>query len=64
MDLTEAIAKSMRAYYKGVVPTASKSASPKGLKYTKKYFDKVGSDNGIEPFDLEKAGKKGKKSGY
>lgn len=65
MDLTTAIVKSMKAYYKGVIPTASKSASPKGLKYTKKYFDKVGEENNIKPFDIKDVKKKkGGKRGY
>lgn len=60
MDLRTAFIKSMKAYYNGLTPQELKSVSPKGIKYTKKYFDKVGKENGIDPVDL----KKGKKSGY
>jgi hypothetical protein len=61
MNLTQAIVKSMKAYYEGLTPQELKAASPKGIKYTKKYFDKVGKENDIEPIDLKK---KGSKSGY
>jgi hypothetical protein len=61
MDIRTAIIKSMKAYYNGLTPQELKAASPKGMKYTKKYFDKVGKDYDIEPVEL----KKGKgKSGY
>lgn len=60
MDLRKAIIKSMKAYYEGLSPTELKAASPKGIKYTKKYFDKVGKENDIDPVDL----KKDKKNGY
>lgn len=61
MKIGDAIVKSMKAYYEGLTPQELKAASPKGLKYTKKYFDKVGKEHDIEPVDLKK---KGSKSGY
>lgn len=63
MDLTTAIKKSMKAYYSGKAMTELKNSSPKGIKYTKKYFDKVGLENGIDPVEL-KASKKDTKRGY
>ena len=60
MKMSDAIIKSMKAYYNGLSPQELKAASPKGLKYNKKYFDKVGKEHDIEPVDL----KKDKKSGY
>ncbi len=59
MELNKVFMKSMKAYYEGKLPGELKSASPKGIKYTKKYFDKVGAENGIDPYELKKS--KGKK---
>jgi hypothetical protein len=52
MNLQDALVKSMREYYKGKTLDSLKGASPKGLKYTKKYFDKIAAENNIEPYKL------------
>lgn len=52
MDLHLAIEKSVRAYWKGVAPVETMKASGK-KKYDKKYFDKVGRENNIDPFELK-----------
>lgn len=57
MDIRTAIIKSMKAYYEGKSPQELKAVSPKGIKYTKKYFDKVGKEYDVEPYEF----KKGKK---
>lgn len=54
MDFRQAIIKSMKAYYKGLTPDELRGVSEKEPKYDKKYFDKVGSENGIEAIDLKK----------
>lgn len=58
MTFRDAIIKSMRAYYKGVSPEKLASTSPEKMKYTKKYFDKVGKDFGVDPVDLDEYKKK------
>lgn len=58
MDFREAVIRSMRAYYKGMSPEKLSSVSSKKMKYTKKYFDKVGKDFGVDPIDLDEYKKK------
>jgi len=53
MNFREAVIKSMKAYYKGQTPEKLSSLSPKKAKYTKKYFDKVSKDLGIETVDFD-----------
>lgn len=59
MDIHKAVIMSMRAYYKGLGPKELNASSGKRAKYSKTYFDKVGREYDIEPFEP----KKGKKSG-
>jgi hypothetical protein len=44
----QALRKSIKAYFEGL-PTLELSKSGKKSQYTKKYFDKVGKEFGIEP---------------
>lgn len=57
----KAVRKAIKAYVEGLSPDALRKASPKKAKYNKKYFDKVGTENGIEPVGkkLEKEKKNG-----
>jgi uncharacterized protein YpuA (DUF1002 family) len=57
MDIRTAIIKSMKAYYEGKSPQELKAVSQKGIKYTKKYFDKVGEENGVKPYEFKKGTK-------
>lgn len=54
MNFKQAIIASMKSYYQGLTPDELRGASNKKMKYSKKYFDRVGSDHGIEPFDPKK----------
>lgn len=58
MTFEDAIVKSIRSYIKGVEPSELMKATPKRTKYTKKYFDAVGQEHGIEPLELKKGSKK------
>lgn len=59
MDWRQAIIKSMKAYYNGVEPSELNGLGKKP-KYSKKYFDKVGSEYAIEPYSLKKKEEKEK----
>lgn len=61
MTFHEAVVKSMRAYYSGLSPKELNGASGKRPKYAKSYFDKVGREYSIEPYEVKK--KKGTPSG-
>lgn len=54
MDFRKAVIASMKAYYQGRTPEELRSSSPKKMKYSKKYFDRVGADHGIEEIDPKK----------
>ncbi len=56
MTFEEAVRKAMRAYYTEV--TLPEKGPKKKMKYTKKYFNSVGKEYGIEEVDLKK-GRKG-----
>lgn len=55
MDWSEAIVKAMKAYYAGMSPKELNGATGKRPKYNKSYFDKVGREYQIEPYELKKA---------
>lgn len=61
IDWHKAIIKSMRAYYAGQGPSELNKTSGKRAKYSKSYFDKVGREYNIEPFEPKKS--KDKKRG-
>lgn len=61
MTFEDAIVKAIKSYIKGVEPAELSKASSKRMKYTKKYFDAVGEEHGIEPLTLKK---KDGKNGY
>lgn len=54
MTLQDAIIKSMKAYYSGLTAKELNGATGKRAKFTKSYFDKVGREHGIEPFELKR----------
>lgn len=58
MNLLDAMKKSMKAYYSGISPKELNGASGKKPKYGKTYFDKVGRENNIEPYELKKGKRK------
>lgn len=53
MTFEEALRKIVKAYFNDLGPDALIKASKKS-KYTKKYFDKVATDSGIEVYNLKK----------
>lgn len=58
MTREEFIRKAIKAYFEGLTPTELKTATSKRPKYTKKYFDAVGEEHGIEPaYQKKKEGK-------
>lgn len=59
MTFHEAIVKAMKAYYSGMSPKELNASSGKKAKYSKSYFDKVGREYGVEPYELKKGGKRG-----
>ena len=59
MNWHQAIVKSMRAYYSGMSPKELNGATGKRAKYSKSYFDKVGRENNIEPYEIKKGPKRG-----
>lgn len=62
MTFEDAIVKSIKSYFKGVEPSELMKASPKRMKYTKKYFDAVGEEHGVDPVDLKKSDKSSSKT--
>lgn len=53
MTFEEALRKMVKAYFNDLGPDAL-IKSGKKTKYTKKYFDKVAADSGIEIYDPKK----------
>lgn len=51
MNLREVIRKSIEAYFEGLEPEEMKLQSGKKRKYDKKYFDRIGLEFGVEPYD-------------
>lgn len=58
MTFEDAVRKSIQAYFEGGGLDAYNKTTQKKSKYTKKYFDKVGEEYGIEPFDPKNTKKK------
>lgn len=54
MNFHEAVVKSMKAYYEGMSAKELNGTGGKRAKYSKSYFDKVGREYGVEPFELKK----------
>lgn len=51
MKLEDAYLKSIRKYFnENFTPEELQGASPKKLKYNKRYFDNVGEQYGIKPY--------------
>lgn len=55
MDWHTAIKKAMKSYYGGSAPKELNNSTGKRAKYSKGYFDKVGREYGIEPYELKKS---------
>lgn len=53
MTFEDAIKKAIKAHFKGLSPEQLRGPSGKKTKYTKKYFDKVGEEYEIEPYELK-----------
>jgi hypothetical protein len=51
MTFEEAFLKSARQYFKGIEAEELRGASGKRAKYTKKYFDAIGEENGFPSID-------------
>jgi len=63
MTREEFVRKAIKAYFEGLTPDELKSVSSKRMKYTKKYFDSMGEEFGIEPpYKKEAVELKGKKN--
>jgi len=60
MTFEEAIRKAIKAYFDGLGPDQFTQAHGKKQKYNKKYFDRVGKANGIEPLGKDVIGIKTK----
>lgn len=59
MNWHQAIVKSMKSYYSGMSAKEFNGTTGKRAKYSKSYFDKVGREYGIEPYEIKKAKKSG-----
>lgn len=54
MKISDAIRKSMKEYYKGATfDNLKKTKDGKKMKYTKKFFDSVGENHGVKPYEVE-----------
>lgn len=51
MNLREAVRKAIESYFEGLEPDQLKATSNKKFKYDKKYFDRMGLEFGVEPYD-------------
>ena len=66
MNLQEAFRKSIKAYFNGKQPKASRAVGGKRVKYDKKYFDRIEEERFGEVTTNKTDGtvlKKGKKNG-
>lgn len=50
MTLQETLIKAVKKYFDGVEPLEIKKGASKRMKYTKKYFDSFGEEQGVKPY--------------
>jgi len=53
MTREEMVRRAVKAYFKGLSPDELKVTSGKRMKYTKKYFDAFGEEEGLGKVDDE-----------
>lgn len=54
MKIEDAIVKSIRKWFEGNTFDELKNVATKRVKYHKGYFDSVGENFGIEPYEVKK----------